>query len=100
MQTDLVAYLYEPGQYELRALDHQGIERRVLMYKQNMEVRRRLEVMEEVLAAEGLLRVRRLGMGKLLFIPSAAAVHSFLLGKMARDPYYLVAHHYRRRRGF
>jgi aminoglycoside 3-N-acetyltransferase len=92
-------YLYEPSRYDLRALDHRGVEHRVLMRKQDMEVTRRFEAMEGVLAAEGLLRVRRLGLGKLLYVPSAAAVHAFLLAKMMRDPYYLVAHHFKRRRG-
>jgi aminoglycoside 3-N-acetyltransferase len=92
-------YLYEPSRYDLRALNYEGVEHRVLMRKQDMEVTRRFEVMEGLLAVEGLLRVRRLGAGMLLFVPSAAAVHTFLLNKMARDPYYLVAHHYKRRRG-
>jgi aminoglycoside 3-N-acetyltransferase len=91
-------YLYEPEPYDLRALDHRGVEHRVPMYRQNMRVKRRFAVMEGVLAAEGLLRVQRQGLGKLLFIPSARAVHAFLLHKMARDPYYLVAYDYKRRR--
>jgi aminoglycoside 3-N-acetyltransferase len=91
-------YLYEPSPYDLRVLDARGAERQVTMFRQNMKVARCFEAMEGVLAAEGLLRVRRLGMGKLLFLPSAGAVHSFLLDKLTRDPCYLVARHHKRER--
>lgn len=84
-------YLYEPTPYDLRARDHAGTERRVLMRRQDMKVPRRFAAVAEVLAAEGLLRSRRLGLGRLLFLPSARAVHDFLVRELARDPYYLTA---------
>jgi aminoglycoside 3-N-acetyltransferase len=84
-------YLYEPKPYDLRVRDRHGVIHPVHMLRQNMRIPRRFDEMDKDLQREGLLRQKRLGLGRLLFIPSALSVHQFLLDRLVRDPYYLVS---------
>jgi aminoglycoside 3-N-acetyltransferase len=87
-------YLYEPQPYDLVALDGEGHEHAVRMYRQDMSVRRRFAAMDRVLERAGLLRRGSLGHGELLFIPSARRVHEFMLARLAEDPFFLVDRDY------
>jgi hypothetical protein len=60
------------------------------MWRQDMSVTRRFEATAEWLAEQGLLVRRRLGLGELLFIPSARALHERVVDTMRRDPLFLV----------
>lgn len=91
-------YLYEPQPYRLRAQDGAGVVHELAMRRQDMRVPRQFAAMDTVLEKEGLLRRRRLGVGQLLYVESANAVHTFLVAQLRRDPLYLTHESYRNRR--
>ena len=62
----------------------------VEMRRQNMEARRRFSEMEGWLFEGGLLLQATLGMGKLLFLPSSAAVHRAVVRELENDPTFLL----------
>lgn len=83
-------YAYDPDECELLIVDESGRVSRMPTRRQSFD-ERTFRVMDRPLQEAGLLRRRRLGRGELLYIPSTAAVHRFLLERMAEDPYYLAA---------
>jgi aminoglycoside 3-N-acetyltransferase len=83
-------YLYYPEQVTLRTLAAEGVVRDVQMWRQDMSVARRFEATADWLADQGLLVRRKLGLGELLFIPSARALHERVVDTMRRDPLFLV----------
>jgi aminoglycoside 3-N-acetyltransferase len=85
-----VPYLYYPQQVTLRTQGADGVVRSVQMWRQEMSVTRRFAAMSDWLAERRLLVRRRLGLGELLFLPSAGAVHETLLKELRRDPLFLV----------
>jgi aminoglycoside N3'-acetyltransferase len=85
-----VPYLYYPEQVTLRTRDADGDVKNVQMWRQDMSVTRRFEATADWLAEQGLLVRRRLGLGELLFIPSARALHERVVDTMRRDPLFLV----------
>jgi len=91
-------YLYEDQPYRLQALDYDGRLHQLLMWRQNMRVPRRFAEIGPVLEKEGLLLRARLGVGHVLYIPSARAVHAFVLEALASDPLYVVHEYYRKGR--
>ena len=86
-----VPYLYLPQQVTLRTKGVDGSVRSVQMWRQDMGVPRRFAATADWLAEKGLLVRRRLGLGELLFIPSASAVHEATLKALQRDPLFLVS---------
>lgn len=85
-----VPYLYLPEQVTLRTRTADGEVRPIQMWRQDMGVARRFEATADWLADEGLLVRRKLGLGELLFIPSARALHERVVETMRRDPLFLV----------
>jgi aminoglycoside 3-N-acetyltransferase len=85
-----VPYLYFPEQVTLRTRGADGTIRSVQMWRQDMSVARRFAATADWLAEQGLLVRRRLGLGELLFIPSARALHDRVVETMRRDPLFLV----------
>jgi len=85
-----VPYLYFPEQVTLRTRDANGVVKDVQMWRQDMSVARRFEATADWLAEQGLLVRRKLGLGELLFIPSARALHECVVETMRRDPLFLV----------
>jgi hypothetical protein len=55
-----------------------------------MGVPRRFAETADWLAEQGLLIRRKLGLGELLFIPRARALHETMVQTMRRDPLFLV----------
>jgi hypothetical protein len=66
------------------------------MLRQDMSVPRRFAEMDVELERVGLLRRTRLGWGTLLYLPSAAAVHEYIVERLQGDPFYLVARNARK----
>ena len=85
-----VPYLYMPEQVTLRTRGEDGDVRSVQMWRQDMSVARRFEATADWLVDQGLLVRRKLGLGELLFIPSARALHERVVEEMRRDPLFLV----------
>lgn len=84
-------YLYYPDVSALRARGADGALLEVPTRRQDMRVRRRFEAMREILESESLLRSASLGRGELLYVPSAAAVHRWLLERLRVTPRLLAA---------
>jgi len=85
-----VPYLYFPEQVTLRTQSADGVVRSVQMWRQDMSVARRFEATAEWLVEQGLLVRRKLGLGELLFIPSARALHERVVDELRRDSLFLV----------
>lgn len=86
-----VPYLYMPEQVTLRTRGADGEVREIKMWRQDMGVARRFEATTDWLAEQGLLVRRKLGLGELLYIPDARALHETVVETMRRDPFFLVA---------
>jgi aminoglycoside 3-N-acetyltransferase len=86
-----VPYLYAPEQVTLRTKDKDGSVKSIQMWRQDMSIGRRFEAMADWLVERGLLVRRKLGLGELLFVPSARAVHEVIIDKLRVDPLFLVA---------
>lgn len=85
-----VPYLYMPQQFTLRSRGDDGEVKEIPMWRQDMGVPRRFAATTDWLAEQGLLIRRKLGLGELLFIPSARALHEAVVATMRRDPWFLV----------
>lgn len=85
-----VPYLYFPEQVTLRTRGADKEVRSVQMWRQDMSVARRFAATADWLVDQGLLVRRTLGLGELLFIPSARALHERVVETMKRDPLFLV----------
>ncbi|HET8781541.1 MAG TPA: AAC(3) family N-acetyltransferase [Pyrinomonadaceae bacterium] len=85
-----VPYLYLPEQVTLRTRTADGNVRELQMWRQDMSVPRRFEATADWLVEQGLLVKRKLGLGELLFIPDARALHERVVAEMRRDPLFLV----------
>ena len=85
-----VPYLYMPEQFTLRTRTAEGEVKSIQMWRQDMGVARRFEATADWLAEQGLLVRRKLGLGELLYIPSARALHETMVKTMRRDPFFLV----------
>lgn len=86
-----VPYLYLPQQLILRSRDRDGETKEIPTWRQDMGVTRRFGAMDVWLEAQGLLVRRKLGLGELLYIPRAAALHERVVKELRRDPLLLVA---------
>ncbi len=85
-----VPYLYMPEQFTLSTRGAGGEVRAIKMWRQDMGVARRFAATADWLAEQGLLVRRKLGLGELLFIPDARALHETMVKTMRRDPLFLV----------
>jgi aminoglycoside 3-N-acetyltransferase len=85
-----VPYLYLPEQVTLRSRTADGEVKSIQTWRQDMSVARRFEATADWLVDEGLLLRRKLGLGELLFVPSARALHERVVEMMRRDPLFLV----------
>ena len=85
-----VPYLYAPQQVTLRTKDKDGSVRSIEMWRQDMSIARRFEATADWLADKQLLVRRRLGLGELLFVPSARALHETIVKTLREDPMFLV----------
>lgn len=85
-----VSYLYMPQQFTLRTKGPDDVVRSVQMWRQDMGVARRFAATADWLAEQGLLVRRKLGLGELLFIPNARALHETMVRTLQRDPLFLV----------
>ena len=85
-----VPYLYCPEQVTLRTRGADGVVREVQMWRQDMSVARRFEATADWLVEQGLLIRRKLGLGELLFVPDARALHERVVAEMRRDSLFLV----------
>jgi len=85
-----VPYLYFPEQVTLRTRDTDDVVRSIQMWRQDMSVTRRFEATSDWLAEQGLLIRRKFGLGELLFIPNARALHERVVDTLRRDPLFLV----------
>jgi aminoglycoside 3-N-acetyltransferase len=86
-----VPYLYLPKQLTLRSKLPSGEVKQIPTWRQNMGVTRRFGEMDTWLEEQGLLVRRKLGMGELLYIPHAAALHERMVKELRIDPLLLVA---------
>jgi aminoglycoside 3-N-acetyltransferase len=85
-------YQYEAQPYALRVRDRDGVERAVVMRRQDIRsTPTRFAETAGWLEKLGLLRRRKLGLGELLFLPHARAVHERMVEEITRDPLFLVA---------
>lgn len=85
-----VSYLYMRQQFTLRTKGPDDVVRSVQMWRQDMGVARRFAATADWLVEQGLLVRRKLGLGELLFIPNARALHETMIETMRRDPLFLV----------
>lgn len=85
-----VPYLYMPQQFTLRSRTADGEIKEISMWRQDMGVPRRFAATTDWLVDQGLVIRRKLGLGDLLFIPSARALHETAVATMRRDPMFLV----------
>jgi aminoglycoside 3-N-acetyltransferase len=85
-----VPYLYMPQQFTLRTKGSDDVVRSLQMWRQDMGVARRFAATADWLAEQGLLIRRKLGLGELLFIPNARALHEKMVDTLRRDPLFLV----------
>ena len=86
-----VPYLYLPKQLMLRSRLPNGEVKQIPTWRQDMGVTRRFGEMDTWLEKEGLLVRRKLGMGELLYIPHAAALHERVVRELRSNPMLLVA---------
>ena len=86
-----VPYLYLPKQLVLRSRFPNGEVKEIPTWRQDMGVTRRFGEMDTWLEKQGLLVRRKLGMGELLYIPHAAALHERLVKELQSEPLLLVA---------
>lgn len=91
-----VPYLYLPKQLVLRSRNLNGEVKEIPTWRQDMSVTRRFGEMDVWLEKEGLLMRRKLGMGELLYISHAGAVHERIVKELRNDPLLLVAETARR----
>lgn len=89
--TAQVRYLYLAKQLMLRTKMSDGDVREIPTWRQDMSVTRRFGAMDSWLEEQGLLVRRKLGLGELLYIPRAAALHERIVKELRRDPLFLVA---------
>jgi hypothetical protein len=82
-----------PEQFTLRTRLADGEVKSIQTWRQDMGVPRRFEETADWLAEQGLLVRRKLGLGELLYIPSARALHETVVKTMRRDPLFLVDSH-------
>ena len=85
-----VPYLYAPEQVTLRTRGKDGVIQSIKMWRQDMSVARRFAATADWLSEQGLLVRRKLGLGELLFIPNAQALHETMVKTLRRDPLFLV----------
>ena len=84
-------FKYEPLPYRLRLKQPDGTVRPFFMWRQITNMPNRYRAMADWLEPQGLLVRCRFGVGELLFIPHAKAVHERLLAELERDPMFLIA---------
>jgi aminoglycoside 3-N-acetyltransferase len=84
-----VPYAYYPHPFYLRIAQSTG-ELRELRTARHSRVPRRFVEIGDRMEAEGLVIRHRFGRGTLRLIPSARAVHRWLVAQLARDPWFLV----------
>lgn len=85
-----VPYLYCPEQVTLRTRVTDGSVRSIQMWRQDMRVPRRFAATVDWLSDQNLVVRRKLGLGELLFIPNALALHETMVNTLRRDPLFLV----------
>jgi len=85
-----VPYLYMPQQVTLRSKGKDGTVRSIRMWRHDMGVTRRFAETADWLEERRLLIRRRLGLGELLFIPRARALHETVVKTLRHDPLFLV----------
>jgi aminoglycoside 3-N-acetyltransferase len=85
-----VGYLYVPEQVTLRTKEQDGSVRSLRMWRQDMSIARRFEETADWLVDRKLLVRRKLGLGELLFIPNAKALHDTMVKTLRNDPLFLV----------
>lgn len=85
-----VPYLYAPEQVTLRTKGVDGSVKSLKMWRQDMGVVRRFSETVNWLSEQGLLMRRKLGLGELLFVPNARALHETMVETLRRDPLFLV----------
>ncbi len=85
-----VPYLYAPEQVTLRTRRKDGEIQSLKMWRQDMTVIRRFAATVDWLSEQDLVVRRKLGLGELLFIPNAQALHETLVRTLRRDPLFLV----------
>jgi aminoglycoside 3-N-acetyltransferase len=89
--TAQVPYLYAPEQVTLRTRRKDGVIQSIKMWRQDMTVARRFAATVDWLSEQGVVVRRKLGLGELLFIPNARAMHETMVKTLRRDPLFLVA---------
>ena len=85
-----VPYLYYPVPTEFLVDDGSHAIRTVIKKRQNMEVTRRFDAMENWFENRQFLQRIPLGLGELLYIPHAGIAHAALVARLKEDPYFLV----------
>ena len=85
-----VPYLYMSERLTLRSRDRQGQVKDIPTWRQDMGVTRRFGEMESWLEDQKLLETRRLGTGKLLYIPRSKQLHERMIKELRQDPFLLV----------
>jgi aminoglycoside 3-N-acetyltransferase len=85
-----VPYLYLPKQLILRCKDKNGEVQDIPTWRQDMSVTRRFGAMDRWLEEQGLLVRGKLGLGELLYIPRAGALHQQVVDELRRDPLFLL----------
>lgn len=88
--TAQVPYLYAPEQVTLRTRRKDGVIQPIKMWRQDMTVTRRFAATVDWLSEQGVVVRRKLGLGELLFIPNAQAMHETMVKTLRRDPLFLV----------
>lgn len=88
--TAQVPYLYAPKQVTLRTRRNDDAIQSIKMWRQDMTVTRRFAATVDWLSEQGVVVRRKLGLGELLFIPSARAMHETMVKMLQRDPLFLV----------
>ena len=86
-----VPYLYYEEPMDLYFLDKEQKRRQLKVRRQDMSVTRRFAEVGRDLVARGLASEIHLGSGMLTFIPSVTEVHSFVVERLRKDPYYLTS---------
>lgn len=85
-----VPYLYMPQQVTLRSKGTDGTVRSIRMWRHDMGIARRFAETADWLEERRLVVRRRLGLGELLFVPDARALHETVVNTLRRDPLFLV----------
>jgi aminoglycoside 3-N-acetyltransferase len=88
--TAQVPYLYGPEPVTLRTRRKDGVIQSIKMWRQDMTVTRRFTATVDWLTEQGLVVRRKLGLGELLFIPNAQALHETIVKTLRCDPLFLV----------